>query len=141
MFRRANRILGLVLGILFLALGGFGFLVTGGLGFFAAQGNLFLGFISLNPAQNVLHILVGAALAMGALSNLRASSLVNAWTGAALLAIGLYGLFVIGSEANILSLNSAGNVLNFGAAAVLLAAGLGADQGVPATAGDVVDHA
>ena len=81
------------------------------------------------------------ALAMGALSNLRASSLVNAWTGAALLAIGLYGLFVIGSEANILSLNSAGNVLNFGAAAVLLAAGLGADQGVPATAGDVVDHA
>ena len=136
MFRSANRILGLVLGVVFLALGGLGFLVTGGLGFFASQGNLFAGLISLNPAQNVLHILVGAALVIGALLNVRTSSLVNAWTGAALLALGLYGLFVIGSDANVLALNSAGNVLNFGAAAVLLAAGLGADQG----ARDVVDH-
>lgn len=143
MSRSANRILGLVVGAVFLGLGGFGFLVTGGLGFFASQGNLFVGLISLNAAQNVLHLLVGVALVVGALSSVRVSSLVNAWTGAALLALGLYGLFVIGSDANILALNSAGNVLNFGAAAVLLAAGLGADQHLADTdAGttDVIDH-
>jgi len=127
MHHSANRLLGLIVGAMFVLLGGFGFLATTDLGFFSQDGALFLGLFLLNPFQNVLHILFGAALVMAALSNLKASALINSVAGALLLVLGLVGLFLVGSPQNLLALNSADNVLHFGAAAILLAAGLGAD--------------
>jgi hypothetical protein len=127
MTRSANRLLGLIVGAVFVLLGALGFLVTPGIGFFSTDGALFLGFFLLNPLQNVVHILFGAAIAMAALSNLTASALVNSVAGGLLLVLGLAGLFLVGAPTNVLALNSADNVLHFAAAAVLLAAGLGAD--------------
>jgi hypothetical protein len=50
--------------------------------------------------------------------------------GAVYLLVGILGLFLVGSEANILALNSADNVLHFASAVVLLGIGLSADKRV-----------
>jgi hypothetical protein len=42
------------------------------------------------------------------------------------LALGLFGLFAVGSPANVLGLNGADNALHFAASSGLLATGLGA---------------
>jgi len=89
----------------------------------------------VNVFDNVAHILVGAALLLAGLSNARSAKIVNGVVGAAYLALGLAGLFLVGSALNILALNVADNVLHFGSAVVLLAVSLGADKSrVTATA-------
>ena len=128
MTRSPNRMLGLILGAVFVVLGGVGFVVSSHLPFFDAEGAQFAWILQVNGLQNTVHILVGAALAMAALSNERASAGVNAWTGAFLLLFGLAGLFLVGEPFNVFGLNSAVNVVHFAASAVLLAAGLGADS-------------
>ena len=49
------------------------------------------------------------------------------------LLVGILGLFLLGSELNIIALNGADNVLHFASALVLLGAGLGADKRTAAT--------
>jgi hypothetical protein len=58
----------------------------------------------------------------------KAARTTNTIVGAAYLLLGLVGLFILESAANILALNGADNVLHFASAAVLLAVGLGADK-------------
>lgn len=128
MMRSPNRVLGLILGGIFVVLGGLGFVFSSTVGFVDPAGVPFLGVLQVNGLQNSIHVLVGAALVMAALSNQPASANTNAWTGAFLLALGLVGLFLVGEPHNVLALNSAANVLHFGAASVLLAAGLGAEN-------------
>lgn len=128
MTRSPNRLLGVILGGLFVVLGGLGLVLTSSIGFFDPTGTQFLGILQVNGLQNSVHVLVGAALMMAALSNQRASATVNSWTGAVLLVLGLVGLFLVGAPYNVFGLNSAANVLHFAAAAVLLAAGLGAEN-------------
>lgn len=128
-----NRLLGVILGGAFVVLGGLGFVFSSTIGFIDPTGVPFLGVLQINGLQNSVHVLVGAALAMAALSNQPASASANAWTGVFLLVLGLVGLFLVGEPYNVLALNSAANVLHFGASAVLLAAGLGAENSpVPA---------
>ncbi len=93
-----NRLLGYVLGAVFLLIGALGFAVTGGVGFAEQDGNTLLGF-EVNPLHNIVHLLVG-----------------------------IIGLFILNSDANILALNSADNVLHLVSAAALLGAGLAADK-------------
>lgn len=126
-----NRLIAVVVGAAYVLLGIAGFVVTSGRGFFAADGGLLLGLFELNAAQNVLHILAGAALLMAGLSRPAAARPVNAWTGAVFLVLGLAGLFLVGSPLDILAINVADNVVHFGTAAVLLAVGLGARESEP----------
>lgn len=107
-----NRLVGLVVGA--------GFLVLGVLGFFVNP----LLTISVNPLQNVLHLLVGAALV--ACATLGGAARCNAIVGALLLVVGLAGLFIISTDVNLLNVNGAANLLHFIGAAALLAVGLGA---------------
>jgi len=93
-----NRLLGYVLGIVFLLIGALGFAVTSGVGFAAQDGKTLLGF-EVNPLHNIVHLLVG-----------------------------IIGLFILDSSANILALNSADNVLHLVSAVALLGAGLAADK-------------
>jgi hypothetical protein len=51
---------------------------------------------------------------------------MNVGVGTVLLLLGLFGLFVVGTPANLPALNGAGNVLHFAASSALLATGLGA---------------
>lgn len=123
-----NRLLATIFGAVYVLIGVVGFTVTSGVGFFSTQGGLLLGIFELNAFHNVAHIVIGAALLMAGLSNVRAASTMNAVVGAVYLVLGLAGLFLVGTAFNILAINVADNVLHFATAAVLLAVGLGADR-------------
>jgi hypothetical protein len=123
-----NRLVGGIVGGVLLLLGLGGFLVTLGLGFFEAPGAQLFGVLEVNPAHNLLHVVVGGVLAGAAAAGVAASRTVNAVVGAVLLISGLAGLFLVGSPANILAVNATGNALHFAAAVLLLAAGLGTEQ-------------
>ena len=128
MKKSPNRLLGTVFGAVYILVGLLGFTVTNGVGFFATEGGLLLGMFEVNIFHNVAHILIGAALLLAGLSNVKAARAVNSTIGFAYLALGFAGLLLVGSAFNILALNAADNVLHFASAVVLLAVGLGADK-------------
>jgi hypothetical protein len=123
-----NRLVAIIFGAAYVLIGALGFTVTSGVGFFSTEGGLLLGLFEVNIFHNVAHILIGAALLMAGLSNVRAARTVNSVVGAAYLVLGLAGLFLVGTVFNILAINVADNVLHFASAALLLAVGLGADR-------------
>jgi hypothetical protein len=133
MTKSPNRLLATIFGAVYLLVGLLGFAVTGGVGFVATDGGLFLGVFEVNPLHNVVHLLIGAALLIAGLSNVRAARGVNPIVGAAFLAFGILGLFILNTQANILAINGWDNVLHFASAIVLLAVGLAADK-APRTA-------
>jgi hypothetical protein len=124
-----NRLLGVIFGAVYLVVGILGFFVTSSVGFFAtANSNLLVGLFQVNPLHNIAHLIIGAALLIAGLSNVRAAKGVNTTVGAAYLLLGIIGLFLVNSSANILAINAADNVLHFASAVILLAIGLGADK-------------
>jgi hypothetical protein len=131
MSKSPNRLLGVVFGVVYLLIGILGFVYTSGSTFFAtANSNLLIGIFQINPFHNVAHLVIGAALLIAGLSNVRAAKAVNGTIGAAYLLLGIAGLFLVNSSANIFAINAADNVLHFASAAVLLIVALGADKTV-----------
>lgn len=128
MSKSPNRLLATVFGAVYLLVGLLGFTVTSGVGFFDTRGGMLLGLFEVNVFHNVAHLLIGAALLLAGISSMRASKTVNTVIGAAYLLLGIVGLFIVNSAANILAINSADNVLHFGSAVILLGVGLGADK-------------
>jgi len=124
-----NRIVATIFGAIYLLVGLLGFAVTGGVGFLATEGGLLLGIFAVNPLHNVAHLLIGAALLVAGLANVRAAKTVNTVVGAAYLLLGVAGFFLVGTAANILALNVPDHFLHLGSAVVLLAIGVGADRG------------
>ena len=125
--RSINRTLGYVLGIVYLLVGVLGFLVTSGVGFASQDGKSLLGF-ELNPLHNIVHLLVGAVLLYAATRGVEPSRAANTAVGGVYLLVGIIGLFILDSSANILALNGADNVLHLVSAVALLGAGLAADK-------------
>lgn len=109
--------------IVALVLGG-AYLLIGAIGFTASAEAWLFGILSVNPAANVLHLVIGAAL-VGVAFTQRAP-LLDAIAGTLLLALGIAGLFIITTPFNVIAVNGAANLLHFASAAVLLAVGLGA---------------
>ncbi len=130
MTKSPNRLLGVIFGAVYILVGILGFTVTGGVGFADQEGGLLLGIFEVNPFHNIAHLLIGAALLIGGLSSVRAAKGINTVVGAAYLLLGILGLFITDSPANILALNGADNVLHLGSALILLGVGLGAERGV-----------
>lgn len=128
----ANRVVGAVVGGLFLLLGIIGLIASGGGGLFGpaflGPGVSLAGVIAINPALSLILGVLGAALLLGAVSSLKAARAVNAWVGFAFLVLGFVGLFLVGPEPNALALTSTANAVHFGASALLLAVGLGANR-------------
>ncbi|RKT35900.1 uncharacterized protein DUF4383 [Microbacterium sp. AG1240] len=129
-----NRIVATVFGAVYLLVGLLGFAVTGGVGFIATDGGLLLGIFEVNPLHNIAHLLIGAALLIAGLANVRAAKGVNTTVGAVYLLLGVVGFFLVGTAANILALNVADHFLHLASAVVLLGVGLAADKNVPRTA-------
>jgi hypothetical protein len=127
-----NQLLGTVFGAVYVLVGVLGFFVDSD-GFAATTGGKLLGIFEVNPLHNIAHILIGAALLVAAKS-LASARAVNSTVGAAYLLLGVLGLFILDSSANILALNGADNALHFASALVLLGVGLGADKTVAARA-------
>jgi hypothetical protein len=120
----ANRLLGTAFGAVYILVGLLGFTVSGGHGFAGMDGGKLLGIFMVNPMHNVVHLLVGGLLLAGAAGGEAVAARVNTLVGGVYLAVGVVGLFILNSSANILALNSADNVLHFLSAAVLLGVGL-----------------
>jgi len=102
--------LGLVIGGVYLLIGVVGFFLIGFDGFFEMGDETLLGFM-INPAHNVVHVLIGiAGLALS-------RTLAGARTKGGLLAVGygaafIYGPFAVGNpDINFLNINAADNVL------------------------------
>ena len=127
-----NRIVATIFGAVYLLVGLLGFAVTGGVGFIATEGGLLLGIFEVNPLHNIAHLLIGAALLIAGLANVRAAKGVNTTVGAVYLLLGVVGFFLVGTAANILALNVADHFLHLASALVLLGVGLTADKGTRA---------
>ena len=128
MTQSLNRLLGTVFGVVYLLVGLAGFAVTGGVGLVSTKGNPLILF-EVNPLHNVIHLAIGAVLLLAARSSVMAARAANTTVGAVYLLVGVLGLFIIGTAANILALNSADNVLHFSSALLLLGIGIGAYRG------------
>lgn len=135
MSQSPNRLVGAVFGVVYLLVGIAGFFVTTDVSFAATDGQPLVVF-DVNPLHNVVHLLIGAALLVAS-RTVGSAKAVNTTVGAVYLLVGIVGLFLVGSAANILALNGADNVLHFASAILLLGVGLSADRSpapAPATA-------
>jgi hypothetical protein len=128
MRRSPNRLLATIVGAGYIVVGLLGLTVTLGNPPFDPVGGLLLGTLSINTGHNLIHVLLGAALLIAGLSTPDAARTMNTVVGTLCLALGIAGLFLVGTTVNVLAVNAAGNVLHFGSAAVLLAVGLGAPK-------------
>ncbi|WP_129336923.1 DUF4383 domain-containing protein [Cellulomonas endophytica] len=126
MTQSPNRLVGAVFGVVYLLVGLAGFAVTGDVPFVGQEGSSLLGF-EVNGLHNIVHLLIGAAL-LAASRKVSTAKGMNTTVGAVYLLVGVVGLFILDSSANILALNGADNVLHLGSALILLAVGLGADK-------------
>ncbi|HVE93057.1 MAG TPA: DUF4383 domain-containing protein, partial [Actinomycetota bacterium] len=95
---------GYAFGAVYLLVGAAGFLVTSGIGFAATKGNNLI-FFDVNPLHNIVHLAVGGLFVAGAVAGVRWARRVNLLVGAVYLLVGLVGLFLVGSEANLIALN------------------------------------
>ena len=126
-----NRLIGAVFGVVYLLVGLLGFAYTGFSEFVGTDTNdKILGIFEVNPLHNIAHLGIGALLLFSALGGVAAAKGSNTLVGAVYLLLGIVGLFILDSDLNILSLNSADNVLHLGSAALLLGVGLSQDKGV-----------
>ena len=123
-----NRLLGTIFGADYLLVGLLGFAVTDGIGFLATKGGLLLGIFEANPLHNIAHLLLGAALLIAGLFSVAAAKGVNTTVGAVYLLLGIVGFFFMGTDLNILALNTADHFLHLASAIVLLGVGFAADK-------------
>jgi hypothetical protein len=122
--RSIQQVVGFVFGAVYLAVGLVGFTVSSGHSFAGHDGGKLLGIFMVNPLHNVAHLAVGALLVGAAYAGASAARLANTAVGTVYLLLGVVGLFVLSSSANILALNSPDNALHFASALVLLGVGL-----------------
>jgi hypothetical protein len=123
-----NRLVAAVFGAVYLLVGLLGFVVTGFSNFAGTDGDTLIVF-DVNPLHNIVHLAIGALLLLSS-KNVAAAKGSNTAVGAVYLLVGVLGLFLIGTDANILALNGADNVLHFASAIVLLGVGLSQDKNV-----------
>jgi hypothetical protein len=121
--RSLNRLLGFGFGAVYLLVGLVGFAITSGVGFAHDHGKDLIIF-ELNPLHNVVHIAIGLLLGLAAYKGTAAAAAANSLVGGVYLLVGVFGLFLTNSSANILAINHPDNALHLATAAVLLAVGL-----------------
>jgi hypothetical protein len=126
-----NRITAVATGGAYLVLAAAEGVVTagGGQALVDRDGTLLVGVLQVNLLLASVHAVLGVALVAAGIAGLRAAQFVNGAAGAVFLGLGLTGLFISGTEANVLAINGAGNVLHLGTSVLLLAVGLGAERG------------
>ena len=114
--RTLPQTIALAFGAIYLLVGIVGFFITGFDNFFGHTDETLIVF-DINPAHNVVHILIGVA------GLLLSRTLAGARTYGWLLAAGygaafLYGVFAVGQDWDFLNLNWADNILHLATAAV-----------------------
>ena len=79
-------------------------------------------WFQINPLQNVVHVLIGIGLLLGAAGGETASRVIVGFVSTVLVIVGIAGFLVIDTEFNWLSLNIADNFLHLGTAILGFAA-------------------
>lgn len=120
----ASRLVGYIFGAVYLLVGLAGFTASAGHGFAATSGGRLLGLFEVNGLHNLVHLLVGALLVGAARASSTASRAVNLLVGGVYLLVGVAGLFLLHSTANLLALNGLDNALHFASAVILLGSGM-----------------
>lgn len=126
--RRINTLVAAAFGAVFVIVGLLGFTVSGGHHIAGADGGELLGLFGVNVLHNIVHLAAGAALIGAAVAGARAARLANQLFGIVYLAVGIAGIAVTGTDANILALNGNDNALHLVLGAVLTVVGFGADR-------------
>ena len=126
--RRLNTLVAFAFGAVFVVVGLLGFTVSGGHHVAGTDGGRLLGLFQVNVLHNVVHLAAGAVLIAAAIAGARAARGANTLFGLVYLAVGIVGLFLLGTSGNIIALNAADNGLHLVLGTVLLAIGLGADR-------------
>jgi hypothetical protein len=121
-----NRIAAAVAAVVFGVAGIWGAIASAGLGLIVDPGALLAGLVGTNLLLSLVHLATAVALAVACLRGERASRHANVAVGTLLLVLGLFGLFAVGTPANVIALNGVTNVLHFAGSSALLATGLGA---------------
>jgi hypothetical protein len=124
-----NRLVAAIFGVVYLLIGVLGFIVTGFEDFAGTDTNETLLGFELNGLHNVVHLAIGAVL-LAASRTVSSAKAANMFVGAVYLLVGIIGLFILDSDANILSLNGADNVLHLASALILLGVALSQDKNV-----------
>ena len=106
-----------ILGWTFVAIAVVGFILTGFGGFFGMDGETLILF-GVNPAHNVVHLILGATYLIGARATEAGARAVVLVLSSAYLLVGVLGLILIDSSANILAINQADNVLHLAVGAL-----------------------
>lgn len=124
-----NRLVGYILGAVYLLVGVLGLFVANTFADPDDPGRL-LGIFRINHLHNIVHLAVGALLVYGATRGTEMARRVNTLVGAVYGVVGVIGLFLASPTvgANILSLNQADNVLHLASAALLLVVAFGTDR-------------
>jgi hypothetical protein len=125
-----NRLVAAIFGVVYLLIGVLGFIVTGFEDFAGTDTNETLLGFELNGLHNVVHLAIGAVLLAAAMRGVGPAKGANTLVGGVYLLVGIIGLFILDSEANILSLNGADNVLHLASALILLGVALSQDKNV-----------
>lgn len=102
-------------GGLLTAIGVLGLAITGIAEPLAPMGQHLL-VLEVNPAQNLLHLVLGLAMVVGGVGSPRVARISAAAAAAGLGMLGLVGLALVGPTGNPLALNGWGNLLHLGLA-------------------------
>jgi hypothetical protein len=109
-----------ILGWTFVVVAVAGFFLTGFGDFFGVDGETLILF-GINPAHNVIHLVLGATYLIGARATEAGARAVVLVLSSAYLLVGVLGLLLMDTSANILAINQADNVLHLAVGALGIA--------------------
>jgi hypothetical protein len=131
MLSSPNRLLGVVVGIVFMLVGLLGFVIATPYPFATPQGGVLIGLFESNALLALVHVLSGALLLLSGLASARFSKVVNLLVGVEFFFFGVFGVFAIHTAANVFALNAATIVLHLLAGLLLAVAGIAIGRAVP----------
>lgn len=109
-----------ILGWTFVVVAVAGFFLTGFGDFFGVDGETLILF-GINPAHNLIHLVLGVTYLIGARATEAGARAVVLVLSSAYLLVGVLGLLLMDTSANILAINQADNVLHLAVGALGIA--------------------
>jgi hypothetical protein len=106
-----------ILGWTFVVVAVAGFFLTGFGDFFGVDGETLILF-GVNPAHNVIHLILGVTYLIGARASEAGARAVVLVLSSAYLLVGVLGLLLMDTSANILAINQADNILHLAVGAL-----------------------
>lgn len=124
----ATRVVAIAAGVVFAFTGVWGVAASVGTGSIVAPGAPLFGQLTTNLLLGIVHLVIATSLVIGFFRGERLARRIDVATGALLLVLGMVGIFIADTPANVLAAGGVGNALHFAASFALLVTGLGAPE-------------